>query len=337
MKCMNKITMPRVITFSKNVFLPLTTVCHNRCGYCCFRTPVGEECILLPDEVERTLSRGAALGCTEALFTFGERPGLEQGFTARLGETTGFSDILDYCEHLCRRSIAAGLLPHTNAGILSYQEMDRLRQVNASMGLMLETTARVPGHANSPGKEPEVRIRMMEEAGMLRIPFTTGLLLGIGETMSDREESLTVIRDLFRRYGHIQEVIIQNFCPKEGTPMAGVQGVGSAEICETIRLARDVLPREVAIQIPPNLADAPRLIGCGVDDLGGVSPLTIDYVNPEHPWPQVEELQALIGDAILKERLCIYPRYIEKGWYPPVLEPLIRKLAQQILGKERTA
>jgi FO synthase subunit 1 len=337
MKCMNKITMPRVITFSKNVFLPLTTVCHNRCGYCCFRTPVGEECILLPDEVERTLSRGAALGCTEALFTFGERPGLEQGFTARLRETTGFSDILDFCEHLCGRSIAAGLLPHTNAGILSYQEMDRLRQVNASMGLMLETTAMVPAHANSPGKEPEVRIRMMEEAGMLRIPFTTGLLLGIGETMSDREESLTVIRDLFRRYGHIQEVIIQNFCPKEGTPMAGVQGVGSAEICETIRLARDVLPREVAIQIPPNLADAPRLIGCGVDDLGGVSPLTIDYVNPEHPWPQVEELQALIGDAILKERLCIYPRYIEKGWYPPVLEPLIRKLAQQILGKERTA
>jgi len=336
MKCMNKITMPRVITFSKNVFFPLTTVCHNRCGYCCFRTPVGEECILLPDEVERTLSRGAALGCTEALFTFGERPGLEPGFTARLRETTGFSDILDYCEHLCRESIAAGLLPHTNAGILTYQEMDRLRLVNASMGLMLETTARVPGHANSPGKDPEIRIRMMEEAGMLRIPFTTGLLLGIGERMSDREESLAVIRDLSRRYGHIQEVIIQNFCPKEGTPMAGVTGVGSAEICETIRLARDILPPEVAIQIPPNLADASRLIDCGVDDLGGVSPLTIDYVNPEHPWPQVGELQAVIGDAILKERLCIYPRYIEKGWYPPVLEPLIRKLAQQILGKERT-
>jgi FO synthase subunit 1 len=337
MKCMNMIIMqPRVITFSKNLFLPLTTVCHNRCGYCCFRTPVEEGCILLPGEVERTLARGAALGCTEALFTFGERPGLEPGFTARLRETTGFSDILDYCEESCRRSISAGLLPHTNAGILTYQEMDRLRKVNASMGLMLETTALVPAHCNSPGKDPEVRIRMIEEAGMLRIPFTTGLLLGIGENRADREYSLTVIRDLSRRYGHIQEVIIQNFCPKEGTPMAGVRGVGWEEICETIRLARDILPREVAIQIPPNLADASRLIDCGVDDLGGVSPLTIDYVNPDHPWPQVEELKALIGDAILKERLCIYPRYIEKGWYPQVLEPLIRKLAQQILGKERT-
>ncbi|WP_209675647.1 7,8-didemethyl-8-hydroxy-5-deazariboflavin synthase subunit CofG [Methanolinea mesophila] len=327
----------REITFSKNVFLPLTTVCHNRCGYCCFRTPVDGECILRPAEVEHTLARGATLGCTEALFTFGERPGLETGFTARLRETTGFSDILEYCEHLCNRSIAAGLLPHTNAGILTYQEMDRLRQVNASMGLMLETTARVPAHINSAGKDPEVRVRMMEEAGMLRIPFTTGLLLGIGETRADRVESLEVIRDLSRRYGHIQEVIIQNFCPKAGTPMAGVRGVGPDEICETIRLARDILPDEVAVQIPPNLADASRLIDCGVDDLGGVSPLTIDYVNPGHPWPELDQLQTIVGDAVLKERLCIYPRYIEKGWYPPVLEPLIRKLAQQIMGKERTA
>lgn len=317
----------RIITYSRNIFLPLTTVCHNRCGYCSFRTPVHEGCVLFPEYVEETLRRGAALGCTEALFTFGERPGLEPGFQEILAGT-GFSDILDYCYDLCEKAISFGLLPHTNAGILTMEEMERFSRVNASMGLMLETTARLDAHLNSPGKDPEVRIEMIENAGKLRIPFTTGLLLGIGESMGDREESLMTIRDLARRYGHIQEVIIQNFCPKEGTPMAGYSPVDPEEICLTIRMARDILPDDVAIQIPPNLADASSLILCGVDDLGGVSPLTIDYVNPEHPWPEIRELEHLIGDARLMERLCIYPRYIEKGWYSPQLAPLIRRLDQ---------
>ena len=319
----------RTITFSKNVFLPLTTVCRNRCGYCCFRTPVQDGCLMLPAGVEQSLRRGASLGCTEALFTFGERPEREPGFGAYLKKTR-YSRFLDYVYAMCRKSIDIGILPHTNAGILTYDEMAVLREVNASMGIMLETTAEVPAHRNSPGKKPEVRLAMMEDAGKLKIPFTTGLLLGIGETPGDREESLLAIRDLHRRYGHIQEIIIQNFCAKPGTPIEGFPTPSTAEICDTIRFAREILPRDIAIQIPPNLINAQDLIPCGVDDLGGVSPLTIDYVNPEHPWPAIDTLRSLIGDADLKERLCIYPQYIGKGWFHPNLKPLITRLAHSI-------
>lgn len=319
----------RVITFSKNVFLPLTTVCRNRCGYCGFRTPVREGCLMEVAEVEKTLRYGASQGCTEALFTFGERPEEEPGFSRYLAKT-GYASILDYCEEMCRKSIGYGILPHTNAGILTCGEMERLRAVNASMGLMLETTAKIPAHATSKGKDPEVRLAMIEDAGKLRIPFTTGLLLGIGETMKDREESLHAIRDLHRRYRHIQEIIIQNFCPKPGTPMEGRQGPSTDEICATIRMAREILPREIAIQIPPNLIDASALIPCGVDDLGGVSPVTIDYVNPEHPWPALEDLHRIVSGAELRERLCIYPQFIGRGWYHPDLQALINLLEQRI-------
>jgi FO synthase subunit 1 len=319
----------RVITFSKNVFLPLTTVCRNRCGYCSFRTPVQEGCIMVPDEVIRTLMTGAGLGCTEALFTVGERPEEEPGFGAYLRDC-GYTTILDYCEAMCRRSVEYGVLPHTNAGILTYDEMERLRAVNASMGLMLETTANIPAHATATGKAPEVRLAMMEDAGKLKIPFTTGLLVGIGETMADREDSLMAIRNLHTRYGNIQEVIIQNFCPKPGTPMANLPVPTTDEMCATIRLARDVLQKDIAIQIPPNLADASSLIPCGVNDLGGVSPLTIDYVNPEHPWPALDELKKIAGSAELRERLCIYPQFVERGWYHADLQPLINRLAQTI-------
>lgn len=282
-----------------------------------------------PGEVLRTMEASASLGCTEALFTFGERPGAVPGFAAVLGRI-GYADILDYVYDLSLAAVRRGLLPHTNAGILSYEELDRLRAVNASMGLMLETTAEIPAHRDSPGKDPAVRIEMIENAGKLSIPFTTGILVGIGETMEDREESFEVIRDLHSRFGHIQEVIVQNFCPKPGTLMEGAPAPDTDELCATITLAREILPADVAVQIPPNLADASHLVGCGVDDLGGVSPLTIDYVNPERPWPQIEELKRVAGDAELRERLCIYPQYIEKGWYSPLLEPLIRRLAARI-------
>jgi FO synthase subunit 1 len=315
----------RVITFSRNVFLPLTTVCRNRCGYCCFRSPVRDGCIMEPGLVKETLVRGSALGCTEALFTFGERPEEEPGFTEHLARL-GYRSILEYCYAMCEEAIAAGLLPHTNAGVLTYDEMAHLKEVNASMGIMLETTARLDAHRSSPGKDPALRIAMMENAGELRIPFTTGILLGIGETMEDREESLAAIRDLHKRYGHIQEVIVQNFCPVEGTPMANVRPIGYGEYCATVRLARGILPSDIAVQIPPNLADASRLIACGVNDLGGVSPLTIDYVNPDHPWPEIQKLREIVGNAVLRERLCIYPQYIEKGWYSSRLAALISRL-----------
>lgn len=275
------------------------------------------------------LSKGASSGCTEALFTFGERPELEPGFNDYL-KKTGYDSILEYCYSMSLKAIDAGLLPHTNAGILDYNELQKLKEVNASMGLMLETTADIPAHKNSPGKEPAVRIAMMEDAGKLRIPFTTGLLLGIGETMSDREESLEIIEGLHRRYGHIQEIIIQNFCPKPGTAMEMWPVPGTDEICDTIRLADEILSDDISIQIPPNLIDAKYLIDCGVDDLGGVSPVTIDYVNPEHPWPAIEELKELAGKRVLKERLCIYQKYIEKGWYPSVLSDLIDRLNKDI-------
>jgi FO synthase subunit 1 len=320
---------PGVITFSKNVFLPLTTVCRNRCGYCCFRTPVQEGCIMDPAAARDVLARGAKAGCTEALFTFGEHPEMEPGFSDLISRL-GYPDILAYCYDLCETAIGVGILPHTNAGVLTYDEMARLREVNASMGLMLETTARVPAHARSPGKDPELRIAMIEDAGRLRIPFTTGLLLGIGETIADREESLMLIADLHRRYGHIQEVIIQNFCPKPGTPMGDTPGICSDEFCTVIMMARELLPDDIAVQIAPNLADVRELIPCGVNDLGGISPLTIDYVNPEHPWPQIDRLRGLIGNRVLRERLCIYPQFIRDGWFPARLKPLIRHLEQQV-------
>ncbi|MEI6840425.1 MAG: 7,8-didemethyl-8-hydroxy-5-deazariboflavin synthase subunit CofG [Methanomicrobiales archaeon] len=325
-----------VITFSKNVFLPLTTVCRNRCEYCCFRTPVTEHCILQPGEAERTLISGAEKGCTEALFTFGEQPEKEPGFNSML-QKAGYDNILQYCHALCEESIASGLLPHTNAGILTAEELEYLKPVNASMGLMLETTADLPAHRNSPGKLPEIRIEMIENAGMLKIPFTTGLLLGIGETMHDREESLIAIHDLHKRYGHIQEVIIQNFCPKPGTPLSSRQVISFDEMCRVIRIARDLLPKEVAIQVAPNLANAASLIPCGVNDLGGISPLTIDYVNPEHPWPEEDELRHTAGNHTLKERLCIYPRFIEKGWFSNELEPLIKRLVKHLCEQEASA
>ena len=285
-------------------------------------------------DVENTLRRGGTLGCTEALFTFGEHPEEEPRFTEFL-KRTPFSSILDYCEAMCRKSIDFGVLPHTNAGILTYDEMARLRPFNASMGLMLETTAHIPAHASSKGKDPTIRLGMIEDAGKLRIPFTTGLLLGIGETIKDREESLLAIRDLHKKYGHIQEIIIQNFCPKQGTPMAHNPVPGTNEICATIQMAREILQKDIAIQIPPNLADASSLISCGVDDLGGISPITIDYINPEHPWPAFDELRTIVGKAQLCERLCIYPQYIKKGWYHPDLEPLINRLAQIVKARSR--
>jgi FO synthase subunit 1 len=291
--------------------------------------------VLPPETVLETVRKGSLLGCTEALFTFGERPGLETGFDTHLARY-GYGDILDYCYDMAEKTIEFGLLPHTNAGVLTYEEMKRLAEVNASMGLMLETTARIRAHENSPGKDPAVRIEMMENAGRLRIPFTTGILIGIGETARDREESLTVIRDIHRRYGHIQEVIVQNFCPKGGTPMAHHPPVNSKEMCQAITMAREILPPDIAIQAPPNLADITSLLPCGIDDLGGISPLTVDYVNPEHHWPSIEELQRQIENCRLVERLCIYPRFIEKGWYSPRLKPLINRLHQLVQERSKT-
>jgi FO synthase subunit 1 len=281
------------------------------------------------EEVFATLRRGAKYGCTEALFTFGEHPENEPGF-GRYIEAIGYPDILSYCEAMSYVAIGLGMLPHTNAGILTYEELERLRRVNVSLGLMLETTAKIPAHRHSPGKDPTVRLEMMENAGKLKIPFTTGLLLGIGETVSDREESLIEIRNLHKHYGHIQEVIIQNFCPREGIEMADIPGVSLEIIADTIQLATEILPEDVSIQIPPNLVDAGRLLPLGVRDLGGISPITIDYINPEHPWPTLKTISEIATGYDLRERLCVYPQYCNEEWISPELLPLVEFLAKQI-------
>jgi FO synthase subunit 1 len=320
----------RVITFARNVFLPLTNVCANKCGYCSFYAPVGSDALLAPDTVLQTLTYGATFNCTEALFTFGEKPDSVPGFSSLLKQITGHSSMLEYCYAMSEDAIKCGLLPHTNAGILTADEIEMLKPVTASMGLMLETTAVLPAHTHSPGKDPTRRIEMIADAGRLKMPFTTGILLGIGETRKDHIESLEAIATLQKEYGHIQECIIQNFCPGAGTEMGQLPPASEEIIVDVVKLANEILPSDIAIQIPPNLANAKTLIPYGVDDLGGVSPVTIDYITPEHPWPQIEELATLIGDNTLQERLCIYPQYIEKGWYSKHLSSLIHTLSARI-------
>jgi FO synthase subunit 1 len=281
--------------------------------------------LLTPDEVRDIISRGARAGCSEALFTFGERPDEVPGFNNWLLEL-GFDDIIDYLVELCKISINLGLLPHSNPGILERSEFEKLKPYNASMGLMLETTASVKGHEGCAGKIPESRIRTIEYAGQLKIPFTTGILVGIGETWDDRALSLKKITELHEKFGHIQEVIIQNFIPKPETLMASYNGPDIDEMKKTVTMARHILPADIAIQVSPNLIPPRELVGCGASDLGGISPETIDYINPESPWPNILELRSMV-DIPLRERLPLYPKYIRDGWYSAELKNLIDALS----------
>jgi len=319
--------MPKFVTFSRNVFIPLTNVCRNKCGYCGFRRDVGhpEAKLLSPAEVAEILSRGARAGCSEALFTFGERPEEVLGFSSWLSEL-GCDTIIDYLAELCRLSIRLGLLPHSNPGILERTEFKKLKPYNASMGLMLETVGVIEAHKGCAGKVPEARIKTIECAGELKIPFTTGILVGIGETWEDRARSIHTIKDIHEKFGHIQEVIIQNFVPKPGTEMASRQTPGIKEMMRTVSMARQILPADVAIQVSPNLIFPRQLVRSGASDLGGISPETIDYINPESPWPGIQELHAIV-DVPLRERLPIYPQYVKKKWYSEEIAPLIRKLS----------
>ncbi|MCX9084999.1 MAG: 7,8-didemethyl-8-hydroxy-5-deazariboflavin synthase subunit CofG [Candidatus Methanoperedens sp.] len=315
------------VTYSRNVFIPLTNVCRNRCGYCGFRRDLGhpEAKLLTPEEVKNILLKGAHAGCSEALFTFGEHPEEVPGFNKWLLEL-GFDNIIDYLVELSKLSISIGLLPHSNPGILERSEFEKLKSYNASMGLMLETTASVKGHEGCAGKIPESRIRSIEYAGELKIPFTTGILVGIGETWDDRVRSLKTIKEIHEKFGHIQEVIIQNFIPKPATGMASSSGPGIEDMKRTVCLARKLLPSDIAIQVAPNLISPRELIECGASDLGGISPETIDYINPESPWPNLLELRSMV-DVPLRERLPVYPQYVKKGWYSAGLKHVIYDLS----------
>ncbi|MHC1576699.1 MAG: 7,8-didemethyl-8-hydroxy-5-deazariboflavin synthase subunit CofG [Methanosarcinaceae archaeon] len=322
--------MPEFVTFSRNIFIPVTNICRNRCGYCTFkRDPDHPEARLMAlDEVVSILEDGYRAGCTEALFVLGEYAEEVTQYKTWLSGM-GYSTTVEYVEQLCRTAIDIGILPHTNAGILTRSELERLKPLNASMGLMLESTATLAAHRQSPGKEPDKRIRMIKIAGELEIPFTTGILVGIGETTDDREVSLRTIADIHEQYGHIQEVIIQNFMPKPDTEMEHVSPPSKNEMMEVVSMARQILPDDVAVQVAPNLIDPYTLIQCGATDLGGVSPTTIDWINPEAEWPSVQKLKSLVGEIPLRERLPIYPQYIQKRWYSDLLEGVIHSLADE--------
>lgn len=321
-------SMPEYVTFARNVFIPVTNICRNRCGYCTFRREPGssEAHLMTEDEVRSILQSGVNAGCTEALFVFGEYAEEITEYREMIVEL-GYASTVDYVYRLCEMAIEIGMLPHTNAGILSYQELEKLKPVNASMGLMLETVASLKAHANSPGKKPDVRIRMIEDAGKLQIPFTTGILVGIGETKEDRIASLQKIAEIHERYGHIQEVIIQNFMPKPGTEMENKAPPTKEEMMETVSLAKEILPQDIEVQVAPNLIDPYSLVKCGAGDLGGISPTTIDWINPEAEWPDVERLRKMLKGIILRERLPIYPKFINKEWYGKKLDKLISSLA----------
>ena len=318
---------PPFATFSRNVFIPLTNVCRNRCGYCGFRRDIGhpEAGLLTPVEVADIIDRGVRAGCSEALFTFGEHAEEVEGFMSLL-RGLGYHTIIDYLADMCRLSIQKGLLPHSNPGILEKDELEKLRSCNASMGLMLETTGIIEAHKGCAGKTPSARIKTIRAAGELRIPFTTGILVGIGETYFDRVRSIHAIMDIHEEYGHIQEVIIQNFIPKHGTAMSSYPPPSMKTMKETVSLARRILPEDIAVQVSPNLISPGELLKCGASDLGGISPETIDYINPESAWPTLMELRSMAG-VPLKERLPIYPQYVKKEWYATDIAHLLRSLS----------
>ncbi len=312
---------PGVITYSRKVFLPLTNLCRDYCGYCTFRRDPGDPGAhtMTPDEVLSVARAGEKLGCTEALFSLGDKPELlfpEMRDTLR---HLGYKSTLHYLEAMCERILReTSLLPHPNPGLLSAEWIARLAAVSPSMGLMLETTNAAllaPGaaHDNAPDKLPTKRMRTIEEAGKQRVPFTTGLLIGIAESLEDRVDTVLAIRDLHQRYGHIQEVIVQNFRAKPNIPMAKVPEPSAGEMLRTVAVTRLLLPK-LNIQAPPNL-NAPYykdLLQAGINDWGGISPLTPDFINPEKPWPHLEQLRARTESAgyTLRQRLPVYPEFL---------------------------
>jgi FO synthase len=325
---------PGVVTYSRKVFVPLTRLCRDRCHYCTFATVPGR----LPapylelDEVLQIARDGAALGCKEALFTLGDRPEDRWPQARAWLDERGYDDTLSYVRAAAIAVLErTGLLPHLNPGVMSWEELQRLKPVAPSMGMMLETTADVPAHAGSPDKVPAVRLRVLEDAGRHAIPFTTGLLVGIGESLRDRAETLFALRAAHRRHGHVQEVIVQNFRAKDDTAMRTAPDAGLDEFVAAIAVTRLVLGPRMRVQAPPNLVDLAqtrRLLAAGVDDWGGVSPLTPDYVNPERPWPQVEALAAATADAglQLRERLTAHPPYLSEPWLDPRLAAHVEAL-----------
>ena len=329
-----------IVTYSPKVFIPLTHLCRDRCHYCTFVTVPGKLAAegkapyLSPDEVLAIASAGAKLGCTEALFTLGDRPEDRWPEARRWLDENGYDSTLDYLRAMAVRVLEeTGLLPHLNPGVMSWAELNRLKPVSPSMGMMLETTStrlfteKGQPHHGSPDKDPAVRLRVLEDAGRLAVPFTTGILVGIGENTTERAESIFAIRKIAQQHRHVQEVIVQNFRAKPDTAMRSTDDLGLEEYLAAIAVTRLVLGPKMRVQAPPNLVDLDEcraLLAAGVDDFGGVSPLTPDHVNPERPWPSLDRLRELAGNAgfQLRERLTVHPEYVRAG--EPWIDPRVR-------------
>jgi 7,8-didemethyl-8-hydroxy-5-deazariboflavin synthase CofG subunit len=329
-----------VVSFSKKIFIPLTTLCRDYCSYCTFRKDPGQPGahFMTPDEVLALAEQGRAAGCKEALFSLGDQPERilpeARDFLRRLG----FSRTLDYVAAMSRLVLeCTGLLPHANPGVMDRPALERFQDSNASVGLMLETVSvrlmrdGLP-HAKAPDKVPVLRLRTMEEAGKLSIAFTTGILIGIGETLEERIDSLFAIRALHEKYGHIQEVIVQNFRAKSDIPMAAHPEPSLDDMLRTLAIARLILGPDMNVQAPPNLsyADFPRLLEAGINDWGGISPVTKDFINPEAAWPQIAKLRAETEARgfTLRERLALYPEFISReGFLSPNVRNRLERLA----------
>lgn len=342
---------PGVITYSKSVFIPLTRLCRDKCHYCTFATVpgklrrAGHGMYMSPDEVLDIARRGAALGCKEALITLGDKPEERWPEAREWLEAQGYSDTVSYVRAISILILEeTGLLPHLNPGVMSWADFQRLKPVAPSMGMMLETTATrlwsEPGgpHFGSPTRRPAVRLRVLEDAGRSSVPFTSGLLIGIGETYEERAESLFALRRVSRSYHGVQELIIQNFRAKPDTAMRGMPDAELDDLVATVAVARHIMGPSGCLQAPPNLVDGEyaRLIRAKIDDWGGVSPLTPDHVNPERPWPQIDVLaeQSAAAGFALRERLCVYPEFVQRGepWLDPRLLPHVRALADPETG-----
>jgi len=318
-----------VITYSRKVFIPLTNLCRDRCGYCTFARLPGDGLAhtMMPEEVLAVARAGRKAGCKEALFSLGDKPELRYPEYREWLAQRGFRSTIEYLEAMCRLVFEeTGLLPHANPGLLSREEMLRLQPVNVSLGTMLESASRrllAPGqaHYRCPDKVPESRLAALETAGQLGIPFTTGILIGIGETPEERVDALFAIREIDERHGHIQEVIVQNFRAKADTLFAARPEPAALDVARTAAVARLILGSRINLQVPPNLSrdHYGSLLRSGINDWGGISPVTRDFINPEMAWPEIVTLQSVTRDAgfDLRERLAAYPEYLrESGWVP---------------------
>ena len=331
------------VTYSRKVFLPVTNLCRDRCSYCTFRKDPGDPgaWTMRPEEIAAWSRRGHELGCKEALMCLGDKPEVAfKEYRATLDEL-GVRSTVEYVARACEIALQQGLLPHTNAGLMTREEMAMLRPLNASMGLMLENISpRLRGrggvHQAAPDKDPALRMKMIDEAGELKIPFTSGILLGIGETTAERAQSLIAIRGSHARHGQVQEVIIQNFRAKPEIAMADAPEPDAFDMVRAIATARLVLGPKANVQAPPNLSpnQIELFLRAGINDWGGISPLSKDYVNPEAPWPHIERLGERCARAgfTLGERLAIYPEYIDDEWLDPAVATNVRAMWARTVG-----